>query len=196
MDFKSVKMEAGRKAILDAADRSAREGKPIQIASVAEEAQIAVGTVYRYFEDKQRLEDELVARMFMEVAASAEKEINAADPVEGRLESLLRAICETTLDHPGALRVFLARSTWTQLGTDHDAPDHAKQAYDVYCELESDILRKLLQRGIPLDAARLFLRAALMSGLTRLVPLPEKDRRQGIDVIIRLTVHGLLECPQ
>ena len=65
MDFKGVKEDASRNAILDAAEGCARRRTPLQMAAVAEEAGIAVGTVYRYFKDKQHLQDALMAEGFV-----------------------------------------------------------------------------------------------------------------------------------
>jgi len=194
MDFKLIKMEAGKKAILDAADRCILDGNPLQIASVADKAEIATGTVYRYFKDKQHLEDELVARMLVEMTVAVEQEVSRADPPEARLDSMLRAICDAALKHAGALQLFLAQATWSKLGTDHDASGEAKDAYQLYCNLESDILQSLTLNRIPGETARLFLRASVMSGLLRLASLGEHEQQEGIDAIIRLTVHGLLGC--
>jgi len=193
-DFKAKRKDAGRKAILDAAEACARKGKPLQMGDLAEEAGIAVGTVYRYFDGKQGLEDELIGRMLSDFTLRVE-ETHAPDTAPPtRLDALLRAICRAALDHPGALRLFLERSTWSQLGTSHGAVGKAKKTYARYAEAEQEILVLLKLKRVRTDTALVFLRASLLAGLTRLGGSSPAEQRKGIDEIIRLTTRGLLGC--
>lgn len=192
--FKVAREDAGRTAILDAAEACARRGKPLQMGDLAEEAGIAVGTLYRYFDDKQRLEDELIARMLISLVEQVEETHDPdADPAT-RLDALLRGICHAALDHLGALNLFLERSTWSQLGTDHGAVGKAKKAYPRYAEVEKEILALLKLKRVHNETALVFLRASLMAGLTRLAGSSPREQRKRIDEIIRLTTQGLLGC--
>ena len=47
VDFKIAKEDASRNVILDAAEACARKRLPLQMVGVADQAGIAVGTVYR-----------------------------------------------------------------------------------------------------------------------------------------------------
>ena len=193
-DFKAAKRDASRNAILDAAEACARGGRPLQIGGVAEEAGIAVGTVYRYFDDKQQLEGELIARMLVSLVERVKQTDDPeARPAE-RLDALLHAICDATLEHLGALSLFLDRSTWNQLGTDHGMVGEAKLAYARYCEVEEEIFRLLKLKRIHDDTAVIFLRASLMAGLAKLAGANAAGQRKRIDEIIRLATRGLLGC--
>jgi len=164
------------------------------MGALAEEAGIAVGTVYRYFEDKDQLENELIARMMVSVATRVEQERDPdADPAI-RLDALLRAMCHAGLDHLGAVNLFLERSTWTQLGTDHGVVGDAKQAYKRYTKVEQEVLCLLKLKQVHNDTALVFLRASLMAGMTRLAGSGPREQRKRIDEIVRLTTQGLLGC--
>lgn len=193
-DFKTAKRDASRNAILDAAEACARGGKPLQVGGVAEAAGIAVGTVYRYFDDKQQLEGELIARMLVSVVERIEQTDDPdADPAE-RLHALLHAICDAALEHLGALSMFLDRSTWSQLGTDHGMVGEAKSAYARYVAVEQDIFRLLKLKRIHNDTAMIFLRASVMAGLAKLAGANAAEQRKRIDEIIRLATRGFLGC--
>ena len=193
-DFKTARKDAGRQAILDAAEACARRGKPLQMGDLAEEAGIAVGTVYRYFDDKRRLEDGLIGRMLVSLVERVEETHDPdADPAT-RLDALLRAICDAALNHLGAINLFLERSTWSQLGTDHGVGGEAKKAYARYTEVEEEVLALLKLRRIQRDTALVYLRASLMAGLTRLAGSNAHEQHKRTDEIIRLTTQGLLGC--
>jgi len=85
------KLAARHAAILAAARSLASEGgiAAVQIASVAERAGIAAGTVYRYFPSKTELIEELVAALARgEIAALSQ----AADAAPGPLSALAAAV--------------------------------------------------------------------------------------------------------
>jgi AcrR family transcriptional regulator len=193
-DFKSAKKDASRQAILDAAEVCVCNGKPLQVAALAEEAGIAVGTVYRYFDGKQDLEQSLIGRMVRSLVDHVDQAVAAEGEAGANLEALIRAIFDSALSHPGALRLFLERSTWSQLGTDHDLGDHVKPAYQRYDELELRILRRLKLCRIPEDQASRFLRASMLAGLTFLADLGDDARREGVENLVRLSMQGLMGC--
>ncbi len=161
---------------------------------VAEEAGIAVGTLYRYFDDKQKLETELIARMLVIIVERIEQTHDPEAKPPERLDGLLRAVCEACLDHLGALTLFLARSTWGEIGTDHGIGGDARPAYLRYIKIEDALLTFLNLEGIHKDTAVIFLRASLMAGLTRLAGANAQQRRKRIAEIIQLTTRGLLGC--
>ncbi len=192
IDFKTARIDAGRKAILDAAEACARKGKPLQMGDLADEAGIAVGTIYRYFDGKQGLEDALIGRMLVSFTMRVEETHDPdADPAT-RLDALLRAICRAALDHLGALHLFLERSTWSQLGTSYGAVGEARKTYARYAKLEQEILALLKLNRVRTETALVFLRASLMAGLTRLGGARPAEQRRGIDEIVRLITRGLL----
>jgi AcrR family transcriptional regulator len=94
-------------AILDAAEQVAAEGgsSNASLQAIAERAGIAVGTIYNYFEDREKLFDALVARrseeLFDAIDASARK--HAHDRFEAQLDAFVR----TVLGHFDGRRAYL-----------------------------------------------------------------------------------------
>jgi AcrR family transcriptional regulator len=85
------RLEAREQSILDAARTIVAEGGmgALQIAAVAERAQIAAGTVYRYFPSKTELVGELVTRLARAECAAMQA---AGDAAPGPLSALAACI--------------------------------------------------------------------------------------------------------
>jgi AcrR family transcriptional regulator len=88
--------EATSNAILEAAEHvAARSGlMSVNLQAIAEQAGVAVGTLYNYFEDKPGLFDALFTRRRAELYAaidSATKQ-HAREPFTGQLDSFVRAV--------------------------------------------------------------------------------------------------------
>jgi AcrR family transcriptional regulator len=87
---------ARRTRVLDAALRLASDGgyDAVQMRDVATSAQVALGTIYRYFRSK----DELLAAALVEWARSIEQEVSAGPPagetVAERVVDVLRRACQ------------------------------------------------------------------------------------------------------
>lgn len=84
-------MAARRSAILTAARDAAAEGgmAAVQIAPVANRANVAAGTVYRYFPSKAELISELIADVSRDEIASIRR---AADAAPGPMSALAAAV--------------------------------------------------------------------------------------------------------
>jgi AcrR family transcriptional regulator len=152
--------------ILAAATRLAAQGgmAAVQIASVAERANIAAGTVYRYFPSKTDLVAELVA-------AIAEREIGAmhaaADAAPGPLSAL--AACIVTF---AARSLAERRLAWAVIAEPVDA--------------DIDVVRLDFRQSLANElAARI--RAAAAGG-----HLPEQDAAVAAPAIIGTLVEGLI----
>lgn len=178
--------------ILDSADSCASSGTPINMAAIADKAGISVGTIYRYFKDKEELEQSLVSRMLVAMTCDIESKVQTCEPPEAQLHSMLRAVCETALKHPGALFLFLRRFTYSQLQTDHAAVGETIEAYRRYVELERGIIRDLRIDSIPEAMVICYLRASLLSALVHLQGASREEHEKSIDAAVRLTIHGLL----
>jgi AcrR family transcriptional regulator len=101
LTMKQRAREAAATALLEAAEHVAAERGIDQtsIAAIAERAQVAVGTLYNYFPDREALlaalfklrRDELVPRIIAAAATASSTD----QPLEQRLESFLREIART-----------------------------------------------------------------------------------------------------
>ncbi|HEY2513670.1 MAG TPA: TetR/AcrR family transcriptional regulator [Polyangiaceae bacterium] len=99
--------EATWSAILDAAERvAAEEGSTkSSLQAIAQSAGIAVGTIYNYFDDKQKLFDALFAKRREELydAIDEEARAHARAPFREQLDAYVRAV----FSHFDARRDFL-----------------------------------------------------------------------------------------
>src|SRR5512141_2930678 len=159
------RLAAREQVILTAATALAAEGgmAAVQIASVAERAGIATGTVYRYFPSKTDLIAELVA-------AVAGRELDAmraaADAAPGPLSAL--AACIATF---AARALNERRLTWAVIGEPVDAQVDAMRLdfrQSLAAELEARIKAAIEGRHLPDQDASVAAPAiggALMEGL-------------------------------
>src|SRR5262245_48613271 len=90
------RLAARRVAILAAAHEAAIDGglSAVQIAPVAERANVAAGTLYRYFPSKTELVAELIASFSESLVEAARRAANAAP---GPLSALAAAIASLAL---------------------------------------------------------------------------------------------------
>ena len=99
--------EATSTAILDAAERVAAQGgvSGANLQAIADEAGIAVGTIYNYFADKTRLFDALFERRREELYVHVDLALKprAKDPFEDQLRAFVGAV----FTHFDARRDFL-----------------------------------------------------------------------------------------
>lgn len=170
------RLVARERAILQAATAIAREGgmAAVQIATVAERAHIAAGTVYRYFPSKT----DLIARL---VAAVAARELAAmraaADAAPGPLSALAASIA--TL----AARALAARELAWAVIAEPVEPDIDALRLDfrraLVAELQKRIVAAIAGRHLPEQDAALAAPAvlgALMEGLIDpLAPRPSDE---------------------
>ena len=160
------RLAAREQTILDAAQSIASESGmgAVQIAPVAHRADIAAGTVYRYFPSKNNLIAEVIASAAgRELAAMRE----AADAAPGPLSAL--AACIATF---AARALNDRRLTWAVLAEPVDA--------------NIDALRVEFRRAIASELAWRI--SAAISGEL----LPEQDARAAAPAIVGALLEGLI----
>ena len=162
--------------ILGAAEALAAEGGmgAVQIASVAERAGIAAGTVYRYFPAKTDLVAEVVASV---AGRELEALQAAADAAPGPLSALAAAIVTFA-----ARALSQRRLVWAAIGEPVDADIDAMRLdfrQSLATELERRIKAAIIGGHLPEQDARMVAPAivgALMEGLIGpLVPIPDDN---------------------
>ena len=188
------RLAAREQAILDAATVIAGDGgmAAVQIAAVAERAQIAAGTVYRYFPSKSDLVAEVIAAVAARELAAMRA---AAEAAPGPLSALAAAIA-TFAAHALAAR----RLIWAVTAEPVEPPLDAARAdfrRSIVAELETRIKTALDARHLPeLDAgiAAPAIVGALLEGLIGpLAPSPhdEAAAREMIQAATLLALRAL-----
>jgi AcrR family transcriptional regulator len=171
------RLAAREQAILDAASALAAEGglAAVQIAAVAGRAQIAAGTVYRYFPSKTDLVAELIAALAAREIAAMRA---AADAAPGPLSAL--AACIATF----AARALYARQLAWAVTAEPVEPAFDALRLDfrqaLATELAARIQAAVAGRHLPEQDASVAAPAivgALMEGRRRLSMLPPSAKQ-------------------
>lgn len=177
--------------ILDAAQSIASESGmgAVQIAPVAERADIAAGTVYRYFPSKNNLIAEVIASAAgRELAAMRE----AADAAPGPLSAL--AACISTF---AARALNDRRLTWAVLAEPVDANIDALRVEfrrAIASELAWRINVAISGRHLPDQDARAAAPAivgALLEGLIGPLASPGSNAREAVQTVTLLSLRAL-----
>jgi len=179
------------RTILDAAQSIAGEDGmgAVQIAAVAQRAEIAAGTVYRYFPSK----NDLVAEM---IAAMAERELaamrGAADAAPGPLSALAAGIATFA-----ARALQERRLAWAMMAEPVDADIDASRLdfrRALVAELEKRIKIAVAARHLPDQDARVSAPAVLGAVLEGLVgPLAPSGNttREAVQMVTLLALRAL-----
>ncbi len=160
------RLAAREQAILNAALSLAGEGgmEAVQIAAVAKRANIAAGTVYRYFPSKTDLIADVIATVSEREMAAMRR---AADAAPGPLSAL--AACIATF----AVRALAERKlAWAVLAEPIEA--------------EADAMRIDLRHSIAAE-----IEARIRAARTRQL-LPEQDARVAAPAIVGAVLEGLI----
>ena len=160
------RLAAREQAILNAALSLAGEGgmEAVQIAAVAKRANIAAGTVYRYFPSKTDLIADVIATVSEREMAAMRR---AADAAPGPLSAL--AACIATF----AVRALAERKlAWAVLAEP--------------IEVEADAMRLDLRHSIAAE-----IEARIRAARTRQL-LPEQDARVAAPAIVGAVLEGLI----
>ena len=160
------RLAAREQAILNAALSLAGEGgmEAVQIAAVAKRANIAAGTVYRYFPSKTDLIADVIATVSEREMAAMRR---AADAAPGPLSAL--AACIATF----AVRALAERKlAWAVLAEPIEA--------------EADAMRLDLRHSIAAE-----IEARIRAARTRQL-LPEQDARVAAPAIVGAVLEGLI----
>jgi len=160
------RLAAREQAILNAALSLAGEGgmEAVQIAAVAKRANIAAGTVYRYFPSKTDLIADVIATVSEREMAAMRR---AADAAPGPLSAL--ADCIATF----AVRALAERKlAWAVLAEPIEA--------------EADAMRLDLRHSIAAE-----IEARIRAARTRQL-LPEQDARVAAPAIVGAVLEGLI----
>ncbi len=198
MATRSAAQEERRRQILDAAVRTfARKGyHACRVSDIAEEAGVAYGLVYHYFESKDAVLESIFREMWgMMVAA-----INAVIEIEEEPREQLRKACAIVLrtwrDYPDVVRVLVrevARSG-EQLQREVEEIAHAFEALQRIVERGQE--QKVFRNDLPPRLAAWIVYGALEEILTGWVlgrlPGEDQDIKDAERTVVGILCDGLI----
>ena len=156
---KEREREARREAILEAAARvlSVKSYYEATLDEIAAEAELAKGTLYNYYKDKQSLFFSLLNRGF----DGFQQRVDEAIAMGGTLEEQVRRQLAFTCDHVKAHK-YMFRIVITTGG--HLSEDHRSQLMDMIVNALVEASEKLADHLASLPETRHLPRADLMTG--------------------------------
>lgn len=149
--LQSARKMAYRKLIVEAAERVfAQYGfDAAKVQAIAEEAGVAVGTVYSVFGSKAELFSEVLTHRLPELLQlTSAAAIHANTPLEA-LTTGLRAYILYLLHHPDSLQIHLREHAWG-LGP-RRATAQQLEAWREGMELEASVLKAAIDQGLVID---------------------------------------------
>ena len=106
----AAELRGRQELILDAAERVMVRGgfAEASVASMARQAGVSDGLIYRYFDSKQALRDAVLARFYTRVLEAAEQAIAARHGFSARLLALIETHLACFRDDRALCRLFIS----------------------------------------------------------------------------------------
>lgn len=149
-----------RAAILEAAERVfAKEGEDgLSIRRLAEEIDYSPGAIYKYFDSKDDLIDELKEAFFARILDKIDENLESGAPFRQRARNCVAAYIRTALEKPQHYAAAFSGVTPAH-GTQTDmtcAPSNKMRAFDFLADMiaEGQALGELRAELDPVDAAK------------------------------------------
>ena len=150
--LRAARKKAYREVIVDAAERVFAEHgfDAARVQAIAEEAGVAVGTVYSVFGSKSELFSVVLTHRLPELfRVSSEAAASATTPLQ-RLTWGLRAYIVYLLENPNYLRIHLREHPWG-LGPTRAVAEQLT-AWREGLDLEASVLKAAMDLGLVVDA--------------------------------------------
>lgn len=191
------KRERRRRKVLDAGLRvfAAKGYHQTRVSDIVEEAGIARGTFYLYFDDKRDVFEALVDDFLMRITAcvkSIELDPDAPPPVE-QLRANIRRVVELALGEPTIVKLALFDAT----GLDPDLDEKLHGYYEGLRLLIAESLEQGQELGMVREGDRRLMVAIGLGGLKEVLvdavgAQIDADAGQITDEIMRFLAGGLL----
>jgi len=152
-----------RQQMLEAAERVfVRDGyQGATIERTAQEADFAVGTLYNFFESKEKLFGEVMRRIVNEALEQVEARVfSEADPKKA-LEELIRIRIMYPLEHRGFARVFMDVAPGSSLDLASGLPPECRALYEGYLSSVAELIRRGIRSGVFRKAEPLYVALCL-----------------------------------
>jgi TetR/AcrR family fatty acid metabolism transcriptional regulator len=145
----SLVEEFRQKTILQAAMRViARKGAAaVTMQEIADEAKIAKGTIYLYFEGREELVDKAAEFAFSELIERSERVLTERGPVGVQLREVVKTQIAFFDQHQEFLRVYMSMRYGDDCAAEARGRRRGKPRYQRYLELLSQFLERGMERG-------------------------------------------------
>ena len=191
-----------RRVILDAAVRVfARQGfHHCRVSDVADEAGVAYGLVYHYFNSKEEILNTLFLERW-EIMLEAIAEIDARElPVRDKLYSIAGFIIDSYRHDPDLMKVIIVEVTRAANSFGAAHLDKISEAYDgIAAILESARGDGALKSGIPAEFAAMCFYGAIEQLLTGwifgLLPTTDEEYERAKGLVVEAICGGLESTP-
>jgi AcrR family transcriptional regulator len=187
-----------RRQILDAAIRVfARQGfHATRVSDIADEAGVAYGLVYHYFNSKDEVLNELFVERWSLLLAAIEESDRAGGPHRARLAAVASFIIDSYRHDPELMKVIIVEVTRAANSFGQTHLPEIRRAYQSIAKIVADgQAADAFRRDIdPMFASMAFYGAVeqLLSGwIFHVIPTTEADFDQAKDLLVTTICDGL-----
>jgi AcrR family transcriptional regulator len=193
--YRSKRVRRRREIIQIAAQLfSEKSYHDVTIDDVATKVGIAKGTIYLYFESKEKLYLEILEKGFEAIESLIEKEIEKSDPAPEKLKKVLKLIFRFYRQNLDVLRILSRDET-------HLIREHYEFT-ERWRHRRVKLYEKILEKGVKEGSFRLIntgLTALIIFGLVRSVMFfyeTDKSAEETADEVFAIIGRGVLTSPQ
>jgi AcrR family transcriptional regulator len=187
-----------RRQILDAAVRVfARQGfHACRVSDIANEAGVAYGLVYHYFDSKEQVLNELFVERWSLLLAAIEEIDARPTPPREKLDAVAGFIIESYRHDPELMKVIIVEVTRAANSFGRTHLPEIRQAYDLIAKIVSDAQRSgAFRDDVDPNFASMWFYGAieqLLSGwVFELIPQGEGDFRRAREMVVDTICGGL-----
>ena len=187
-----------RRQILDAAIRVfARQGfNACRVSDIAQEANVAYGLVYHYFNSKDEVLNELFTERWSLLLAAIEEVDGQAIGAREKLDAVARFIVDSYRYEPDLMKVIIVEVTRAANSFGRTHLPEIRRAYDMIAKIVADGQASGAFRG---DVAPMFASMAFYGAIEQLlsgwifgtIPASDADFDQARDLLVTTICDGL-----
>lgn len=142
--------QAHRREILEAAERVfVRDGyQAATVERIAQEAEFAVGTLYNFFESKEKLFEEVIARLASEAFERLEEKVFREDDPVAAIEALIYIRLAYPQEHREFGQLFLEVAPAGRTALVRALPESCRDLHARYLQKLAEVIRRGIHAGL------------------------------------------------
>ncbi|MFN8161591.1 MAG: TetR/AcrR family transcriptional regulator [Solirubrobacterales bacterium] len=187
-----------RRQILDAAIRVfARQGfHATRVSDIADEAGVAYGLVYHYFDSKEQVLNELFAERWSLLLAAIEEADRSDAPPRGKLEAVASFIVDSYRHDPDLMKVIIVEVTRAANSFGRTHLPEISSAYDSIARIvaegqQAGAFRDDIDAGFASMAFYGAIEQLLSGWIFQLMPASDSDFEHAKDLVVGTICDGL-----